>query len=293
MVAGKQVSATGNVLLAHNEDDVTDMPTKTSYVPAQNGNYGYYWIEIAGLDVADSFINDNHVSVVSNRCTSKDKNMEEGGVLYEIRLTIAQKAESARHAVELAGKLVEEKGYKHNGRSYVIADKNEAWIMSIVGGNHWLAQRIPDDKVFIIPNNFVIDTFDLNDKTNFLGSKDLVEYAIEKGWYDPNSNTKFSFKHVFGDGPTYTMPRNTLRHKLAIEHFTGKEYSTDPDSFELFVSPNKKVTVEDMISLLVAEPICVKTTRYSVVFDIDKNAPQTWLCYTKPDQGTFFNISVK
>ncbi|MBP5210931.1 MAG: C69 family dipeptidase, partial [Bacteroidales bacterium] len=141
MVAGKNVSASGCVILAHNEDDVTDVPTKSSYVPAQNGNNGYYWIEIAGLEVADSFFNDCHVGVVSNKCTSRDENMKEGGVLYEVRLTIAQKAKTAREAVEIAGRLVEEKGYRHNGRSYIIADENEAWVMSLVGGKNWIAQR--------------------------------------------------------------------------------------------------------------------------------------------------------
>lgn len=290
MVAGKDVSANGCVILAHNEDDSTDQPTKSSYVPAANGNLGYYWIEIAGLDVADSFINDNKVCVVSNRCQSKDKNMEEGGLLYEIRLTIAQKAKTAKEAVEIAGALVEQYGYKHNGRTYTIADENEAWVMSLVGGKHWLAQRIPDDKVFIIPNNFVLSTFDLSDTDNFLGSKDLVEYAVSQGWYNPADGKEFSFKEVFGDAKTYVSDRNVLRHRMAIEHFTGKPYSKNPDDYELFVTPYRKVSKEDMFSLLKADPICVRTTRYSVVFEVNENVPETWLCYIKPDLGTFIKI---
>lgn len=290
MVAGRKVSKSGRVLLAHNEDDATDQPTKTSYVPAADGSLGYYWIEIAGLDVADSFLNDRNVCVVSNRCRSKEKNMDEGGLLYEIRLTVAQKARSAREAVEMVGAMVEKDGYRHNGRSYTIADPLEAWVISFIGGKHWMAQRIPDDKVFILPNNFVLRSIDLSDRANFLSSSGLIEYAESRGWSDVAEGRGFSFKDAFGDEKTYYKDRNVLRHKKAIEYFTGRKYGSDPNGFELFVTPKKKVSPSDMISLLREAPICVRTTRYSVVFELDTLSPVTWLCYVRPDLGTFFRM---
>lgn len=290
MVAGKDVSAEGRIILAHNEDDSAVVPPKSTFVPAANGNLGYFRIQLEGFNAADSFINDHNVCVVSNRCRSKEEEMKEGGVVIEVRLEIAKKARTAREAVEIAGAFVEEKGYRTNGRSYIIADPQEAWVLSFVGGRHWLAQRIPDDKVFIIPNNFVITTFDLKDKDNFMGSADLVDYAVSKGWYNPAGHKPFSFKDVFGSPQTYLSDRNVLRHKLAIERLTGKKYGDNPDEYKLFVTPSKKVTKDDMIELLKSSPICVPATNYSVVFELDASNPITWLCYTRPDSGDFYKI---
>jgi len=61
-----------------------------------------------------------------------------------LRRIMAEKARSAREAVQLAGQLVETYGYRGSGRTYSIADKNEAWMLAVIKGRHWLARRVPD-----------------------------------------------------------------------------------------------------------------------------------------------------
>jgi dipeptidase len=62
---------------------------------------------------------------------------------------------------------------------------NEDAVAPAVNGKHWVAQRVPDDKVAPIPNCYTIQGIDLRDTVNFLGSPDIIEYAITRGWYDP------------------------------------------------------------------------------------------------------------
>ncbi|MCK7514978.1 MAG: C69 family dipeptidase [Desulfobacterales bacterium] len=56
------------------------------------------------------------------------------------------------------------------GRTYSIADKTEAWMLAVLRGRHWYAQRVPDDEVAVIPNHFTIRGIRPDDAANFLGS---------------------------------------------------------------------------------------------------------------------------
>jgi len=61
-------------------------------------------------------------------------------------------------------------------------------MLSVVNGKHWVAQRVPDEHIAIIPNYYTITTVDLSDTMNYYGSDDLVEYAIIKRWYNPKKD---------------------------------------------------------------------------------------------------------
>lgn len=254
VIAGKNATADGSVILAHNEDDGGEQMLNIYNVPKNEatGRNKYLWIEFPGMSVADGFLNEYGVAVVSDACRSKEDKLDvtDGGVLYELRVLAAQKARSARHGVELLSNLIEERGYQDSGRSYMLADCNEAWILSVVKGRHWVAQRIPDDGVMIIPNNYVIDEVNLADTANFKGSADLITYAIERGWYNPQTDGKFSFKRAYSAPSSYRYDRNYIRHMSALNYVTGKNYTNNPDTYPFAVKANRKLTIEDMIEIL-------------------------------------------
>ncbi|MBR7157330.1 MAG: C69 family dipeptidase [Bacteroidales bacterium] len=306
VIAGKAATADGSVLLAHNEDDSGEQMLNIYIVPRKEynsssgtaGEAKYLWCEFPGMEVADAFLNEYGVGIVSNSCPSKEdrKDFTDGGVLYEVRTTVAKKARSSREAVKMLGKLVEERGYRGSGRTYSIADPDEAWIFSVVQGRHWVAQRVPDNCVMALPNNYIIDETDLSDTVNFAGSPDIIEYAVERGWYNPQKDGNFSFKRAYCKPSTYISDRNVLRHQSALQFLTGKKYNSNPDSFELFVTPNRKITIEDMIEILAShgenlppqsrpiemdkepnrhpECICVDRTVVSTIFQLNRNTPK-------------------
>lgn len=153
VIAGRAATVDGSVLMAHNEDDPGEQMLNIYVVPASDKNLRYIWCEFPGMEVADVFMNQFGVSVASNGCPSREDkgDLSGGGVLYEIRTSVAKYARTAREAVTLIGSMVETFGYKGSGRSYIVADPTEGWVISVVKGKHWVAQRVPDDKVMTIP----------------------------------------------------------------------------------------------------------------------------------------------
>jgi len=270
IIIGRDASATGSVIVAHNEDDGGDqvvnfykfagrdnkkgenMRFKEGATEAQaSHSYAYIWLEMPGMDFSDSYLNENGVIVTSNSCPSREQfgEITDGGIGYELRRLVAERSLSARVAVEMAGQMVEKWGYTGSGRTYTIADKNEAWMFAVVRGKQWVARRIPDDQVAFIPNYYTIREIDLNDAENFLASKDLINYAKRRGWYDPDRDGNFDFAKVYSNQDNLKDIGNTGRMWSAMNKMTGKEYKLD-DQFPFSFVPPHKVTMKEIQSVL-------------------------------------------
>ena len=76
---------------------------------------------------------------------------------------LSKEQRQQEEAVKIPGKLVEQYGYTKSGRDYLIADPDEAWVFEVTYSKHWIAKRVPDDEVAIIPNYYVINDFDMSD----------------------------------------------------------------------------------------------------------------------------------
>lgn len=152
VVVGKDVSATGQIIVGHNEDNDLRIVTSQYWVPAADHKagetityeptaakipqvehtYGYYWTQTlhpAGYSFSDGFVNEHGLAIVSNNCneTFEEENpVVDGGVGYGIRRLMAERAKTAREAVDVAIGLVTKYGYTSGGRTYTVADRNEA-----------------------------------------------------------------------------------------------------------------------------------------------------------------------
>jgi len=202
------------------------------------------------MEVSDSFMNEFGVCIGSNFCGSKETEMDtiQGGILYDLRLIMAQRAKTARGAVQIAGNLIEQLGYRGSGRSYCISDREEAWVLSVVKGKRWAAARIPDDEVMILPNYYPIAEMDLEDTSNYLGSADLISYAQKKGWYDPYKDGKFNFRNAYASEGALNNSGNTGRAWSAYSSL--EEDYNRKDNFPFTFKPKKKVSKEKLMELL-------------------------------------------
>jgi dipeptidase len=270
IVVGKEASATGFVIVAHNEDDggnqivnlykarSHDNP-KGDMIKLKEGarelasshSYAFLWMEMPGQDYADSYLNEKGVLVTSNSCPSREQfgEITDGGIGYELRRLIAERSLSARTGVELAGQLVERWGYAASGRTYIIADKNEAWFFAVVRGKQWVAQRIPDNHVAFIPNYYTIKEINLEDSENFLSSKDLISYAQRRGWYDKEKDGPFDFSKVYSNERNLASMSNIGRMWIGVNLLSGKEYK-ETDQFPVSFIPEKKIAMKEILTVL-------------------------------------------
>ncbi len=117
-----------------------------------------------------------------------------------------QRAKTAREAIGIMTSLVEEYGYASSGESFSIADKDEVWIMEMIGkgtrlnkkgvnlnkGAVWVAVRIPDGYISAHANQSRITNFPMNDPENCLYHKDVISFAREMGYFS-GEDADFSF----------------------------------------------------------------------------------------------------
>ena len=105
--------------------------------------------------------------VVYRKAKSRKEKDVPGGIGEEdIVVLVLPYIRTAREGVERLGKLLEQYGtYESNGIAF--NDEHEVWWMETIGGHHWMARRIPEDRVVIMPNQFGMDEFDLKDMKRY------------------------------------------------------------------------------------------------------------------------------
>ena len=275
VIVGKKASATGEVLLGHNEDDsgsnvmvqyrvprathkpdglVTFEP-ECAKIPQVSETWGYYWSETRAswkASFSDVFVNEWGVAIASDSCSNSREDQPEltnGGIGYGLGHLVAQRARTAREGVEVAADLVAKYGYTGSGRAYEIVDKNEGWMFQVVKDKHYVAKRVADDEVLFIPNWYTIHGVDFADTANYLASPDIITYAEKRGWYTAAKESDYSdfdFAVAY-QNPTQNMAGNMVRHKNALRLILGKE----PQDVRPFsIKPARKMGVEDVKRIL-------------------------------------------
>jgi dipeptidase len=156
--------------------------------------------------------------------------------------------------------LVAEYGYCSSGESFSIADKNEAWILEMVGkggkekGAVWVAVRIPDDCISAHANQARIRKFDMKDKDNVLYSKDVVKFARKMGYFD-GKDADFDFAAAycpadFG-GLRYCDARvwsffNMFGEEDMTKYLAWASGDPTAEPMPLYMKPKAPVSLQDM-----------------------------------------------
>ena len=187
--------------------------------------------------------------------TRKEKDVPGGIGEEDIVVLVLPYIRSAREGVERLGRLLEEYGtYESNGIAF--NDEHEVWWMETIGGHHWMARRIPEDSVVIMPNQFGMDGFDLKDafgkQEANLCSADLKEF-IRDNHLDLNQDGKFNPRDIFGS--RYNTPRAWFmgRYLTPESHrWDGPdaEFTPESDNIPWCLKPDRKVAAEDVKYML-------------------------------------------
>ncbi len=193
--------------------------------------------------------------------TAKGKDIPGGIGEEDLVVIVLPYIHSAREGVERLGMLLEKYGtYESNGIAF--SDKDEIWWMETIGGHHWIACRVPDDRYVIMPNQFGLDNFDFADafgeKKNYMCSEDLKEF-IEKNHLDLNPEGEFNPRLAFGSHSDADHVYNTPRAWFMGRYFNpttvrwdgpDADYTPESDNIPWSFVPEHKITVEDVKYIL-------------------------------------------
>ena len=177
-------------------------------------------------------------------------NEETGITEDDIPEVLLPRVKTAREGVELLGHIVETIG-AGEGFGVVLMDEKEVWYFETGTGHQWLAQRTPKDKYFASGNQGRLQQYDPK-SPDFLASKTLVEWATKNGFYDPKKDGEFNFSKAYTRDDArdrdYNDPRVWQVQKILTPSLNQKV--TDGRSFPVWATPDSKVTVEDLKTIL-------------------------------------------
>ena len=299
-IVGKKASADGSVFVTYNADSYGAFMPLYHY-PAAKHEAGEmrkvfewdtdkYLGEIPEAPETWNVIgNSNEWQVTIGETTfgGREEMTDSTGIIdYGSLIYIAlQRSKTAREALQVMTSLVEQYGYYSEGETFSVADKDEAWMLEMMGCGPdrtkeqgrtvWVAVRIPDDAVAAHANQSRITRFldgryvqvkmkDLLKKYPVNGKKpvpnlmvcsdNVVSYARAMGWYD-GKDADFSYNAAYAvpdfSGRRYCEARVWSFFNRFSDDFS--EYvpyaagiEKDTKEMPLWIIPNKKVTLQDL-----------------------------------------------
>ncbi len=193
-----------------------------------------------------------------------------------------QRYTSAREATAFIGSLMSEYGFlpscQGESETLVIGDTKEIWIFEVfsVGpgwesgsgepGAIWVAQRVPDDHALVVANWAVIKEVNPADTENFMVSPNYMQFAVDKGWYNPSGSEPFIWQDVYAPLPREWATsrlwlfystwapgyRDWPRRSLEDGHMMGYnqyiQYVEPLSIYPTSVRPEKKLSVRDVMA---------------------------------------------
>jgi dipeptidase len=269
LIVGKLASTDGSVMCTYNCDGFgfasslswsapgRHLPGETiavrGFMPGAPVHYvkqADYTYGVVGL------MNELQVAIVETTWDGrKELARSEGALDYFTLMDLAlQRSASAREAIEVMHNLVQEYGYNSTGESFAVCDKDEAWIMEIIGkgpdrkGAVWVAMRVPDDCISAYANASRIRQFPQAKKADkkkgfcivegeCMYAADVISFAREMGWYE-GPDKDFSFREAYGP-----LDFSAIRYcEARVWSFFRHHYDKDEmDSYLPFINGHTEV----------------------------------------------------
>ena len=200
--------------------------------------------------------------------------MDYGSLIY----VALERAKTAREALDIIVDLANTYGYYSSGESFSLADKDEVWVMDLIGkgsdnkGIVWVARRVPDGYICAHANQARISTFPLNDPENCIYAPDVITFAREKGYFN-GEDKDFSFCDAYApldfsgmrgcearawsafnilcDGKFTYLDENG--NEVTADAYDYIDYAMGWDKtkrFPLFVKPSRKISVKNVADVM-------------------------------------------
>lgn len=274
LLVGKKASVDGSVMISYSADshslygELYRWPAATwpkgSVLEVVEWDTGKPTGVIPQVEQTYSVIgnmNEHQVAITESTWGGHRELVDTTGIIdYGSLIYIAlQRSKTAREAIEVMTGLVRDHGYCSGGETFSIADKNEAWVMEMIGkgpgkkGAVWVAIRIPDDCISAHANQSRIQQIPFDDKENCMYSPDVVSLAREKGYYKGNDKD-FSFAKAYNpydfgglrgcEARVWSFFRKYDQSMDRYTDFIKGDPTKDP--MPLYIKPDRKLSVQDV-----------------------------------------------
>lgn len=274
----KGASADGSVMISYAADSHV-LYGELYYHPAMNYPSGA-WLDVVEWDTGKPLgkikqvrhtynvignMNEYQVAIGETTYGGREELLDTTAIVdYGSLMYIAlQRSRTAREAIHVMTSLVAEYGYASEGESFSVSDKNEAWILEMIGkgpgrrGAVWVARRIPDGYICGHANQARITTFPQNDTTECLYAPDVISFAKEKGYYK-GDDKDFSFADVYAplkfDGVRFCEVRvwSMFRkvNKEMDKYFDYVKGENLSNRLPLWIKPDRKISLQDMMGFM-------------------------------------------
>ena len=187
-----------------------------------------------------------------------------------------QRAKTAREAIKIMTDMVAQYGYASSGESFSIADKDEVWILELIGkgskkidgknvnkGAVWVAVQIPDGYISAHANQSRIHQFLKTDKKNSIYSPDVISFAREMGYFN-GPDEEFSFCDAYAP-LDFGALRGCEARVWAVFNILGRGVIGEHDSeyyldyamgknkerrMPLYIKPGQKVWLKEVADVM-------------------------------------------
>ncbi len=272
LIVGKKASADGSVMCTYNCDGFGFAQPLSISLPGRHAEGEMVAIhgwgpQAVGRQIAEApytygvvgLMNENQVTIVETTWDGRRELHNRDGFLdYFTLMGLAlQRSTTAREAIVVMHELVQEYGYNATGESFAVCDKDEAWIMELIGkgpgrkGAVWVALRVPDDCICAYANSSRIRQFPQVAKMSKADKKrgyceiegqcmyaaDVISLARELGFYE-GSDADFSFREAYGP-----LDFGAIRYcEARVWSFFRHHYDTaEMDSYLPFINGHTEI----------------------------------------------------
>ncbi|OAA71684.1 dipeptidase domain containing protein [Akanthomyces lecanii RCEF 1005] len=189
------------------------IPGELITIPEVRHTYRYMSMEYSDYEgfpapLTNGGLNEKGVAVRDVWASNRDELADmtptpQRGVQYaDLARLVMERADTARHGVQIVGDLIKKHGYAtYGGNTHLIADKDEGWVVwEFAGGKGlWAAERLKTDEVRVLYPGY-IENFPTNytSSSDYMGSDNLVSFAVEQGWWNASSGQPFNIFNVYG-----------------------------------------------------------------------------------------------
>ncbi len=283
ITVGKKASFDGSVMTSHTDDShrtrswMDIVPPKKHKAGEVSKMYkreqdnsrkmpAYAHIEIGSIpqvketngfiNTAYPSMNDKQLAMGESTFGGRDELQSDAGLIdcQRLCLILLERCETAREAITLSGELLEKYGWNDYGECLTISDPKEVWHLEIVGpgagkvGAIWAAQRVPDEHISVNANASTIKEIDLENPDYYMASKNILEVAKEKGYWNP-ANEPFRFNYAFApDSRTSIASR---RREWRVFDLAAPSLGLDPNAsdYPFSVKPDTLMTLDKIVSI--------------------------------------------